>query len=207
MKPLLRGHFHQSFFFVTLGACGFLIAKAQTSRELFVTIVYSISLLLMFGISALYHRITWQKPEHRLLMKKLDHSAIYILIAGTFMPLALKGFAWETAQKLMLILWAVALFGIIQSIFFVKLPKFVSSLLYLFMGYFMAPYFPDLMDTLGKDKIWVFIGGGVAYSIGAISYGLKWPKLSLTYFSYHEIFHILVCIGAAIHFLVIYSLY
>ena len=207
MKPLLRGHFHQAFFFVTLGACGFLIAKAQTGRDYLALIIYSISLLLMFGISALYHRITWQNPEHRLLMKKLDHSAIYILIAGTFMPLALKGFEWNTALKLILIMWSVALFGIIQSIFFVKLPKFVSSLLYLFMGYFMVPYFPDLMDTLGSTRMWIFISGGIVYSLGALSYGLKYPKLSPTYFSYHEIFHILVCIGAIIHFLVLYSLF
>lgn len=207
MKPLLRGHFHQAFFFVCLGACGFLIAKAQTGREYTATIIYSFSLLLLFGISALYHRINWKNPAHRLLMKKLDHIAIYVLIAGTFMPLALKGFVWEIALKLILIMWSVAFFGIIQSIFFVKLPKIVSSLLYLFMGYFMVPYFPELMDNLGKEKIWVFISGGIVYSVGALSYGLKYPKLSPTYFSYHEIFHILVCIGATIHFLVVYSLF
>ncbi len=206
MKPLLRGHFHQAFFFVTLGACGFLIAKADTGPEYLSTIIYSLSLLLMFGISALYHRITWKNPDHRLLMKKLDHGAIYILIAGTFMPLAMKGFEMGTAVKLILTMWSIALIGIVQSIFFVKIPKFVASLLYLFMGYFMAPYFPELMDTLGSTPVWIFISGGIAYSIGALSYGLKYPKLNPTYFSYHEIFHILVCIGASIHFLVIYSI-
>ncbi len=206
MKPLLRGHFHQAFFFITLGASSFLIAKADSGPEYLSTITYSVTLLLMFGISALYHRINWIHPDHRLLMKKLDHAAIYVLIAGTFTPLALKGFDWSTASRLILIMWSVAGLGILQSVFFVKIPKYVASLLYLFMGHFMAPYFPQLMETLGRKPVWLFISGGVAYSIGALAYGLKYPKLSPAYFSYHEVFHILVCVGATIHFLVIYSI-
>jgi hemolysin III len=204
-KPLLRGHFHQAMFFVSLGACLLLIFKADSKIETISTVIYSLGVLTMYGISALYHRVTWS-PERRLFMKKLDHSAIYIMIAGTFTPITQLALPPDSGTKLLISIWAIALLGIIQSMFFVNLPKIVSAVLYLIAGYMIAPYFSELIPRIGTTNLILIIAGGVSYSIGAIAYGLKRPVFNPTYFGYHEFFHILVCIGSVFHFCVIYSI-
>lgn len=204
-KPLLRGHFHQAMFFVALGACSLLIAKSETRLEYISTGVYSLGLLMMFGISALYHRINWPAKK-RALMKRFDHSAIYIMIAGTFTPVTLLALSPEEGSRLLITIWIVAAIGVIQSIFFVNLPKKVSSILYLVAGYLIAPYLGDLLPTLGPVNLALLIAGGVVYSLGAIAYGFKRPLLNPRIFSYHEVFHSLVSVAAVLHFMVIHSL-
>lgn len=204
-KPLLRGHFHQAMFFIALGAGILLILKGNTELELTSTIIYSLGLLTMFGISALYHRINWN-PKARSLMKRLDHSAIYVMIAGTFTPICLLALSEESGKRLLIAIWIVALFGIIQSIFFVNLPKMVSAVLYLIAGYMIAPYSSELMTNIGLTNLILIILGGVSYSVGAICYGLKKPVLKPQVFGYHEVFHLLVNLGAVFHFAVIYRI-
>lgn len=204
-KPLLRGHFHQAMFFISLGACIMLILKADSKIEIISTVVYSVGVLTMFGVSALYHRITWP-PNSRLMMKKFDHAAIYIMIAGTFTPITQLALPEESGTKLLISIWAVALLGILQSIFFVNLPKILSAILYLAAGYMIAPYATELIPRIGQANLILIIAGGVVYSIGALTYGLKRPVLKPEIFGYHEVFHILVCIGAILHFIVIYSI-
>jgi hemolysin III len=204
-KPLLRGHFHQAMFFVSLGACILLVLRADSRIETISTIVYSLGALTMYGISALYHRVTWS-PERRLFMKKLDHAAIYIMIAGTFTPITQLALPPESGKTLLISIWGIALLGMVQSIFFVNLPKIVSAILYLIAGYMIAPYFSELIPRIGSTNIMLIIAGGLAYSIGAIAYGLKRPVFNPKYFGYHEFFHIMVCIGSIFHFGVIYSI-
>ena len=204
-KPLLRGHFHQAMFFVSLGASALLIAKSDSQTKYISTIIYSIALLTMFGISALYHRITWSPPK-RLQMKRLDHAGIYVMIAGCFTPITLLGLQGSTGIRLLTLIWIVALIGIVQSIFFIHIPKMYSALLYLVMGYMIVPYFPELVAHMGYSNLVLLIGGGVAYSIGAIAYGLKRPVFTPAVFGYHEFFHIMVAVGAIFHFILIYCL-
>ena len=204
-KPLLRGHFHQSMFFVSLGASALLIAKSDSQIEYISTIIYSVALLSMFGISALYHRITWN-PTERFFMKRLDHAGIYLMIAGCFTPITLLALPYITGMRLLTLIWIVAFVGIIQSIFFVNISKMYSALLYLVMGYMIVPYFPELVSHIGYINLALLVGGGVAYSIGAISYGLKRPAFKPLVFGYHEFFHVMVCVGAIFHFILIYSL-
>ncbi len=204
-KPLLRGHFHQAMFFVSLGAALLLIAKSDSRIEYISTIVYSIALLAMFGISALYHRITWN-PTERFLMKRLDHAGIYLMIAGCFTPICLLALPENSGMPLLTLIWIVAFVGIIQSIFFVNISKMYSAILYLIMGYMIVPYFPELTAHIGFINLSLLIGGGIAYSIGAISYGLKRPVFKPLVFGYHEFFHVMVSVGAILHFVLIYSL-
>lgn len=204
-KPLLRGHFHQEMFFVSFGACLLLIAKCTTELQYISTIVYSIALLTMFGVSALYHRITWN-PEERFFMKRLDHSSIYFMIAGCFTPITLLALPFESGMRLLTLIWIVAIIGILQSIFFVNISKMYSAVLYLVMGYMIVPYFPELIGHIGNAKLALLIGGGLAYSIGAIAYGLKRPAFRPHIFGYHEFFHVMVSIGAILHFIMIYSI-
>ena len=99
-KPLLRGHFHQAMFFVSLGSCTLLLLKCDNQTEFIPILIYSIGLLIMFGVSALYHRITWM-PSRRLIMKRLDHASIYIMIAGSFTPITKLGMNSPDGENLL----------------------------------------------------------------------------------------------------------
>jgi hemolysin III len=204
-KPLLRGHFHQAMFFVALGACVPLIARCETFPQLISISVYTLCTLALFGISSLYHRLTWT-PKKRLLWRKLDHAGIYLMIAGSFTPVAILGLGEPSGITLLATIWGVALLGILQSIFFVNLPKLISASIYLVAGYLILPYVSELRDSIGATNIALIVAGGLVYTLGALSYGLKRPILSPRYFGYHEVFHVLVNCGAIIHFVVIQSL-
>lgn len=204
-KPILRGHSHQAAFFFALGACAMLISRSSDTRTLVASIIYSISLTGLFGISALYHRPTWTQ-EKRMWMRRLDHAAIYILIAGTSTPICLLALSPETGIKMLQLVWGAAIFGIFQSLFWVHSPKWVSSILYITVGSLVVPFLDDLKAALSARDIQFLLGGGLVYIAGAIIYALKRPNPSPKYFGYHEIFHLLVIAGAAFHFLVVSKL-
>ena len=204
-KPALRGHFHQAMFFVVLGAGVPLVYNSQGLSTRVSVSVYVVCALLTFGISALYHRITWS-AEARAIWRKLDHAGIYLMIAGTFTPVAMLGLSAASAWNCLMIIWIVALAGIIQSIFFVNIPKIFSALIYLVAGYLIVPYMGELQQTLGSGNVWLLVAGGVTYTLGALCYALKRPVLDPRYFGYHEVFHVLVNAGAILHFFVINDL-
>lgn len=201
----MRGYLHQEAFFIALGACTLLIAKSSDSKTLVAAIIYSLGLLLMLGISAIYHRIHWE-PKARAFMKRLDHSAIFIQIAGTFTPICLLALSDSSGTILLKIIWSAALLGILQSVFWVKAPKYITALFYVIMGWFALPYVNDLSKSLGASKIILVICGGVVYTVGAVFYATKKPKIFPNIFGYHELFHLFTIIGATLHFVVIYQL-
>lgn len=192
-------------FFVALGALLPLFYRCQTPLERIAIGVYAVCALAMFGISSLYHRVTWS-PERRALWKKFDHSGIYLMIAGSFTPIVLLGLRGDTGHRLLLIVWCICLVGIIKSLVVSKLPKAVSAILYMLMGYLILPYLSELFKTMGPTQTWLIISGGLVYSTGAFFYALKRPVLNPKIFSYHEIFHVFVNIGAALHFMAINAL-
>lgn len=205
IKPLLRGHFHQAAFFTACGACLMLIVKSQEMTTAIASIIYSLSLIFLLGTSALYHRINW-KPETRKWMKRLDHCAIYILIAGTFTPICLLALPEDSGTRLLITIWSIALLGVVQSLFYVHAPKWVSAILYVVAGYMILPYIGELKSSVGYANLVYLIGGGLVYTLGAVGYALKKPIFKPEIFGYHEFFHILVIIGATLHFILIYSL-
>lgn len=204
-KPILRGYFHQEAFFVALGGCSLLIAKGSTGTAALASSIYSLSLLLLFGISAIYHRPTWQ-PAQRAILKRLDHSAIFVLIAGTFTPLALLALSENSGFQLLVLIWSVAALGIAQSIFWVKAPKYLTALFYVGMGWLAFPYLGEIKNVLGSGDQLLIIAGGILYTVGALFYAAKKPRLLPEIFGYHELFHVLTILAAILHFLVIYKL-
>ena len=204
-KPLLRGHFHQAAFFFALGACALLLAKTHDTRSLLATLIYSLGLTALFGISALYHRPQWN-PAARMWMKRLDHAAIFIMIAGTGTPLSLLGLPGADGRTLMLYFWLAAGLGVIQCLFWVNAPKWISAILYVVVGWLALPYLSEFKSTLGVVSVALLLAGGIVYTVGALVYAFKrpnpWPKV----FGYHEIFHVLVIIAAVLHFIVVYRL-
>ncbi len=205
MKPILRGHLHQAAFFVSLGACILLIAKSQTTLTFACSVVFSFGLLTLFGISALYHRPNWE-PKGRAVMKRLDHSAIFLLIAGTFTPVCLLALPPVDGSKLLLIVWIAAIVGIGQAIFWTTAPKWFTASFYIAIGWLIAPFWNELKSSLGSMNLSLLAIGGLAYTLGAIFYATKRPKLMPEIFGYHELFHALTIIGAALHFAVVYTL-
>jgi hemolysin III len=204
-KPLLRGHFHQAGFFVALGASGVLIATANGLYARLVCLVYGLSLCTMFAISGLYHRINWQ-PTARAWWRRLDHSAIFLLIAGTGTPISLLGMNGESGRQLLWIFWSLAIVGIFKELFWARSPKWVAAVFYIIMGWAGAPYLSEMNQTLGSTNIGILLAGGVLYTVGAVIYATKKPNPYPNVFGYHEIFHLLVMIAALLHFIVVYQL-
>ncbi len=182
-----------------------LVAGSQGFMEVSSALIYSFSLCGLFGTSALYHRLQWN-PYQRAWMRRLDHSAIFILIAGTGTPLCLLAIPEKGGMTLLTIVWSAAALGIIQSLFWVNAPKWLAAILYIAMGWVAVPYVSEINEALGSVNVGFLIAGGVVYTIGALVYAFKkpnpWPKT----FGYHEIFHLLVVFAALLHFFIIYSL-
>jgi|TARA_B110000977_G_C10937117_1_gene439406 hemolysin III len=204
-KPLLRGYFHEWMFFISIGACIPLITKSTNPKELVATIIYSLGIFMMFGFSALYHRVNW-RPRVLKVMRRLDHSSIFIMIAGSFTPICLLILPKNIGFQLLLIIWVIAGVGILQTILFTNTPRLIRAGIYLIAGYIAIPYLSVMSSVMGFTNFSLTVAGGTIYSVGAIGYGFKFPNFSPRYFGYHEFFHVLVCVAAILHFIVIYSI-
>lgn len=204
-KPILRGYLHQEAFYVALGACTLLIARSSDSITLWSSIVYSIGLLMLLGFSAIYHRIHWE-PRARAFLKRIDHSAIFLLIAGTTTPVALLALPDSAGKSLLWLIWTAAFVGIIQSIFWITAPKWFTALLCVVVGSLSTPYIGEIKDMLTSAELFLLVGGGVLYTIGAAFYAIKKPNFFPGVFGYHELFHGFTIVAAILHFILIYHL-
>ncbi len=204
-KPKLRGYFHQEAFFVALGACILLTVRSPGAKALEANLIYSFGLLFLFGVSAIYHRPQW-KPAARSFMKRMDHSAIFIVIASTATPICLLALREPAGTRFLTLIWAAAVAGVMQSIFWVKAPKLLTAIFYVAMGCLALPYLAEFKLALGATNLGFILAGGAVYTAGAVFYALKRPALFPAIFGYHELFHVFTIIGAALHFVVIYQL-
>lgn len=204
-KPVLRGYFHQIAVFVALGAGATLLAVAKDFRTAFIAFIYIFTLVGMFSFSSLYHRINWQ-PNTRLWLRRLDHAGIFLLIAGTGTPICLLGLQGQSGVQLLWIFWIMALIGIIKVLFWVMAPKWLSAIFFIGMGWAGAPYLREMNMALGENNMILLLMGGVIYTVGAMIYAFKKPDPFPSHFGYHEIFHLLVILASALHFMVVFNL-
>ena len=202
VKPRLRGVFHQYAFFVALAAGIVLVAVSDSARELFATWVYAAALAAMFGISALYHRVNWRSNRARAWMRRLDHSAILLLIAGTYTPFALLAFDGAVADVILIVVWAGAAAGLVLNLAWIDAPTWLTALVFLALGWVGVAAVPELFDVGVAPAVLVFVGGGL-YTLGALAYATKRPNPVPAVFGYHEIFHLLVIGAAVVHFVAI----
>ncbi|MEJ7568358.1 MAG: hemolysin III family protein [Gaiellaceae bacterium] len=201
-RPRLRGVFHQYAFFVALVAGAVLVVLADSMRERVAMWVYAVALAAMFGVSALYHRVTWRSPGVRKWMRRLDHSTILLLIAGTYTPFALLAFDGTLATAVLIAVWSGAGAGLVLNLLWIDSPTWVTAVVYIALGWVGAIAVPELVSFGIVPAVLVFLGGAL-YTVGAVTYALKRPNPVPHVFGYHEIFHLLV-IGAAItHFVAI----
>lgn len=161
--------------------------------------IFGISLLLLYGASTIYH--TFELPQEKTnLLRRIDHMMIFILIAGTYTPVCLVSLHGTWGWTLLVAIWAFALVGLLLKIFWMDAPRWLSTMIYVIMGWLAVIAFVPLQKAVSWGGIGTLLAGGIAYTIGAVIYGLKKPNLSvLKSFGFHEIFHVFVMLGSGIH--------
>jgi hemolysin III len=203
VKPRLRGVSHQWAFFVSCAIGAALVVAAPAGTPRLAATIYAISVAVLFGVSALYHRITWASVPARRWMRRLDHSAIFVLIAGTYTPFALLVLDGPIATVILVVVWAGALGGILLKLVWIDAPKLLTAIVYVALGWVAVAAFPDLIDELGLTGTALVVAGGLLYTVGAIVYAFKRPDPVPTVFGYHEVFHALVIVAAALQYAVV----
>jgi hemolysin III len=202
VKPRLRGVFHQYAFFVSIPCGAALILAASGGRARAAAAIYAAAVSALLGTSALYHRITW-RPQVRRWMRRLDHSMIFVLIAGTYTPVALLALRGSLGDAILIALWAGALAGILLKLVWIDAPKWLVATIYVVLGFVSAAVFGQLPAAIGWLGVVGLASGGLLYTVGAVVYASGRPNPAPAVFGYHEIFHVLVVAAAALHYAVI----
>jgi len=198
-RPLLRGVFHVFAALGAVPAAAWLVSVSGTRAAAVGAGVYGASLVALFSVSATYHRVFWTDPRIRSVVGRLDHSAIFLLIAGTYTPFCLLIGAW-TGYALLGTVWASASLGILLVVVFPRTPKPVRSALYVLLGWLIVPFLPALQAALGSGPFLLLLAGGAFYTVGAVIYASRRPDPFPRVFGFHEIFHVLVVAAAACQF-------
>ena len=201
-KPRLRGVIHQYAFFVALvlGAC--LVALAPDGKPRLAATVYAVSVAGLLGTSALYHRRNWT-ARARMWMRRLDHSMIFVLIAGTYTPFALLVLHGALARTILIVVWAGAVGGTVLNLFWVRAPKAVTAAVYIALGWVAVAAMPQMARAIGAVGVGLVILGGVLYTTGAVIYAMRRPNPVPGVFGYHEVFHALVIAAALLQYAVV----
>ncbi len=202
VKPRLRGVWHSYAFFASLGCGAAVIVLAGDARARVAAIIYAFAVSALLGTSALYHRVTW-RPNARRWMRRLDHSMIFVLIAGTYTPVALLALKGSLASTILIVVWAGALGGIVFKLLWIDAPKWLLAAVYVALGCVSASIFGQLPSTIGWLGAAGIAAGGLLYIVGALVYASERPNPSPRVFGYHEVFHALVIVAAALHYAVI----
>jgi hemolysin III len=203
VKPKLRGVSHEWAFFVSLVLGAALIVAADTPKATLAVAIYAVSLSALFGTSALYHRVEWKRPAARRWMRRLDHSMIFFLIAGTYTPFALLALDGPLADAVLIVVWVGAIAGAIVETIWIDHPKWVAVLIYMSLGWVAVVAFPGLWGEIGVGGTLLVALGGLLYSAGAVVYAVQRPNPIPHVFGYHEVFHALVIAAAAAQFVAI----
>jgi hemolysin III len=199
LRPRLRGVSHQYAFFVSVVLGAALVAAADGAGRRAAAAVFAIALATMFGVSALYHRITWE-PRARRLMRRLDHAAIYLLIAGTYTPFALIALDGAWRWTILPIAWGGALAAIALKLAWTDAPKQLTAAIGIGLGWVGVVALPELWSHAGAVGVGLLAVGGVLYTAGAVVYAWQRPDPVPAVFGYHELFHAFVIAAAACQF-------
>jgi hemolysin III len=201
-KPRARGWIHLVSAVFAFAAGVTLISVSWPLRGLeagLATFVYTAAIVGMFTVSAIYHRVTWKSPKVRIRMKRLDHSMIFVLIAGTYTPFALLAMSPGAGMLVLCIVWGGAIAGVVLKMCWPTAPRWVGVPLYLLLGWVAAFYVAMIMHIAGVAAMVLLIVGGALYSIGGILYALRWPDPWPRTFGYHEFFHACTVLAAICH--------
>ncbi len=187
-KPLLRGVSHQYAFFFALAGAYALVRSSRTPQAAVASLVFGASLAFLFATSALYHRVAWSQRA-RQRMRRVDHAAIFVLIAGGYTPLFALFPSSKGDHLALMAIWIGAGIGVIKSIVWAHAPKWVTALVCVVLGWLVVGQVMDRTPAVGTLAVGMLVASGTLYSIGALVYAVKRPDPFPRVFGYHEVFH------------------
>ena len=202
VKPKLRGWLHTGTFPLVVAAGIVLVSLAPDRAARISSAIFMVTAALLFGTSALYHRGTWS-PRTNVLLKRFDHSNIFLIIAGSYTPFAALLLPSDRARTLLWIVWAGAIAGVFFRIIWVGAPRWLYTPVYIALGWVAVIYLPDFYRSGGAALLTLIIVGGGLYTAGAVIYALKRPDPSPRWFGFHEIFHACTVAAFAVHYIAV----
>ncbi|MDR1214680.1 MAG: hemolysin III family protein [Propionibacteriaceae bacterium] len=199
LKPHLRGWLHAGAVPLMITGGVILIVLASTGPAKAALAVYLASALILFGTSATYHIGRWT-PRVSAVLRRIDHSNIFLFIAGTYTPLAVLLLQGTARLSILAVIWALAGLGVCFRVFWMSAPRWLYVGLYVLMGWAAVWWLPQFWATGGPVVVGLVLGGGVAYSIGALIYARRRPDPIPRWFGFHELFHSCTLLASALHF-------
>lgn len=178
--------------------------KSNNTMSIIAFIIFGLSMILLYSTSTIYHFIDASKKKAKLVMRKLDHIMIFVLISGTYTPICLLALKNIVGYTLLGVVWTITLIGVFIKIFWINAPRWVSSGLYIGMGWISVLVFAPLVKSMALGGIVWLVLGGVMYTVGGVIYGLKKPNIDKPWFGFHELFHLFVLAGTFCHFIMMY---
>jgi hemolysin III len=203
----MRGVIHYWSFWVSVltgAALVSLAASTVSTKAAVATSIYSATVLGLFGVSALYHRRWWISLRVRAWMKRLDHSMIFIFIAGTYTPFCLLAMPKTTGYVVLSVVWGGAALGVGLKLLWPHAPRWLGTPIYIALGYVAVFVLPELLAHAGVAALVLLLVGGAFYTLGAVFYATRWPNPWPTIFGHHEFFHAATVLAAASHYIAIW---
>lgn len=167
-------------------------------------LVFGISMILLYSTSTIYHFIDKSKQKAKLILRKLDHIMIFVFVAGSYTPVCLLVLSNTVGYKLLALVWSITIIGAIIKLLWITAPNWVSSILYIGMGWLAVSVLSPLVNNMPTGGMVWLILGGLFYTIGGVIYGFKKPNFNNKYFGFHELFHIFVLAGSFCHYMMMY---
>lgn len=198
-RPLLRGWFHLYAAIAAIAGAVLLLLLANSPRAYVGAAIFGASLILLYTTSAAYHRITWS-PRLRGIVRRLDHSMIFALIAGTYTPISLLVLNTAWWISVLSVVWGIAAAGILLKVVLPGAPKWLSVTLYAIVGWLALVTLPQLLAWFTIGSLALLLLGGVLYTLGGVVYAAGKPNPYPRWFGYHEVFHVLVIAGSVLHY-------
>ncbi len=205
MQNPVRGFLHGSAAIASL--VGLVVLTVQTSSDavrMWSMVIFGLSLVALYTTSSLYHSVPWREKWERRI-QRVDHSMILVLVAGSWTPIAMNVLDGSWRIFTMSVVWGLALIGVGQKILFPRVPQWFTVALATTMGWFAVIPLPEIVQRLSRGAIVLLLVGGILYTIGMVIYATRWPRLFPRVFSSHEVFHVLVVAGSAVHFALVYN--
>ncbi len=207
VTPRMRGWIHfWSFIAAAVAAIVLVTLAASTvsARAGWATAIYGVTVCGVFGVSALYHRRKWHTARARMWMKRLDHSMIFVFIAGSYTPFALLCMPEGTGDWVLAVVWIGAALGVTLKMVWPEAPRWLGVPLYLALGWVAVFVLPDLLQHAGVAALVLLLVGGLFYSLGGLTYGTRWPNPWPSTFGFHEVFHAATVLAALCHYIAIW---
>ncbi len=206
VKPLLRGYLHAfAAVFAIVGTVILLILTIDDVPKQVSLLIYGVSSILLFGWSAFYHIGNWSVPR-TVFMRRIDHANIFVLIAGTYTPIVFNVMTGAWRIGILILIWVLAIIGVATAAPAVHLPRWITAMLYVVMGWVVVAALPQIITLVGVRGVLLLLLAGILYTLGAIAYALRKPTLWSRVFSFHEVFHLATIFanGAFFTFMVMY---